>query len=309
MIKRIWRIFVAVITLGIVRLENKNASAIRATIIDEKVGQVAQAERGLGELAGAVRSQTREVDRLEKEHRTLTQRKAHFLGVVKASASGSPEATTAKNQALSYHRQLSDVTNDLNVARTELTRLANEYEASKQLIVQARTDVKTAKKKGARQDQRLKSAKRREQLVKTTSSLRGLGGIGDDLAALDDQIESGIDALEGAAFVAADMASNELAERQLDAQIAQQETDAAFEAELAAMEADDSEVVDVSPVADTPVLPEKSTSSREVPSFEPEPVEREKVPATRSADYGSNDFGSNDFGGSDSGGSDSSSSD
>ena len=302
MLKRIWRVFVAIITLGLVKLENKNAGAIRATIIDEKVGQVAQAEQGLGDLAGAVRSQTREVSRLEGESNTLTGRKSHFLGVVKASAAGSPEATTAKNKALSYHRQLTDITNDLNVARTELQRLANEYEASKSLIVQARTDVKDAKKKGARQDQRLKSAKRREQLVKTTSSLRGLGGIGDDLANLDDQIELGIDALEGAAFVAADMASQEMGERQLDAQIAQAETDASFEAELAAMEADDSEVVDVTPVADTPVLPERSTSAQEVPSFEPTP-ERETVPVSRSESSGSSDFGSSDFGGSDSGGS------
>jgi len=301
MLKRIWRVFIAIITLGLVKLENKNASAIRATIIDEKVGQVAQAEKGLGDLAGAVRSQTREVSRLEGEFNTLTGRKTHFLGVVKANAAGSPEAQAAKTKALSYHRQLTDITNDLNAGRTELTRLANEYEASKQLIVQARTDVKDAKKKGSRQDQRLKSATRREQLVKTTSSLRGLGGIGDDLANLDDQIEAGIDALEGAAFVAADMASQEMGERQLDAQIAQAETDAAFEAELAAMEADDSEVVDVTPVADTPVLPERSETSREVPSFEPTP-ERETVPVSRTESYGSSDSGSSDFGSSDSGG-------
>lgn len=286
MIKRIWRIFVAVITLGIVRLENKNAQAIRNTIIDEKVAQVAKAEQGLGELAGAVRAQTREVDRLEQEHKTLTQRKTHFLGIVKASAPESPEAAQAKQKALGYHRELAGVTNDLNVARQELTRLANEYEASKQLIVDARSSVKDAKKKGARLAQRQKSAQRREQLVKTTSSLRGFHGVGDDLAALDEQIEAGIDALEGAAFVAADMASQELAERQLDAQIAQTETDAAFEAELAAMEADTSEVIDVdaTPVADTPVLPERSESTRELPSFEPDSVrERETVPASRSA--------------------------
>ncbi len=281
MIKRIWRVFIAICTLGLVRLENKNASAIRKTIIDEKVGQVAAAEKGLGDLAGAVRSQTREVDRLEQEHKTLNQRKAHFLGVVKTAAAGSPAAATAKGKALGYHRQLTDVTGDLNSARTELTRLANEYEASKSLIVQARSDVKDAKKKGARQDQRLKSAKRREQLVRTTSSLRGLGGIGDDLANLDDQIEAGIDGLEGAAYVAADMASQELGERQLDAQIAQEDTDAAFEAELAAMEADTSEVIDVDPVLTTPALPASSENTRRAPSFEPT-SECETVPVSRS---------------------------
>ena len=300
MIKRLWRIFVAIITLGIVRLENKNATAIRNTIIDEKVQQVAKAEQGLGQLAGAVRSQTREVDRLEGEFKTLTQRKTHFMGIVKASTPGSPEASEAKANALRYHRQLTDVTNDLNAARTELSRLANEYEASKQLIVDARSSVKDAKKKGARLAQRQQSAQRREQLVRTTSSLRGLNGIGDDLAQLDEQIEAGIDALEGAAFVAADMASRELAERRLDAQIQQQETDAAFEAELAALDADTSEIVDVEPVR--PALTE-GDDSRKLPENLGE-VEREPVPVSRSAaaDFGPSDFGSSDFGSSDSGG-------
>ena len=224
--------------------------------------------------------------------------------VVKAKAAGSPEAAQAKTAALSYHRQLADIIETLNAARVELTRLANEYEASKALIVQARGDVRTAKKRGVQLEQRRKSATRREQLVRTTSSLRGLGGIGDDLAALDEQIEDGIDALEGAAYVAADMASQELGERQLDAQIAQGETDAAFEAELAAMEADTSEVIDVEPIqrADTPALPERSASAQEAPSFEPVP-EREAVPVSRSSS-GPSDFGNSDSGGSDSGSSD-----
>lgn len=252
MIKRVWRIIVAICTFGLVRLETKNAVAIRATLIDEKVGQVAQAERGLGDLAGAVRSQTREVARLEKEFNTLTQRKAHFLVIVKANLKDSPDAASAKTSALSYYHQSVEVADDLNAGRTELTRLANEYEASKALIIQARSDVKDAKRKGVRQDQRLKSARRREQLVRTTSSLRGLGGISDDLANLDEQIETAIDSLEGSTFVTADMASQELGERQLDAQIARVGTDAAFYAELEALEAEGSE--------ETPMLPSRSES-------------------------------------------------
>jgi hypothetical protein len=279
MIMRIWRIVVAICTLGIVRLETKNATAVRATLIDARVGQVAAAERGLGELAGAVKAQTREASRLEKEVRLLTQRKAHFMGIVKASEPGSDAANEAKERALSYHRQLAEITNDLNLGRSELTRLVNEYEASKQLILHARVDVRDAKKKGVRLDQRRKSAERREQLVRTTTSLRGLGGISDDLAMLDEQIEAGIDALDGAAFVAADMASQELAERQLDCEISRQDTDATFEAELAAMEADTSEVVDVEP--NTRALPEPSTD-RELPIFDT--PERETVPVTRSTD-------------------------
>jgi hypothetical protein len=283
MIKRLWRVFIAVITLGIVRLETKNAGAIRNQIVDEKVQQVASAERGLGELAGAVRAQTREVDRLEKEHRALSLRKAHFLEIVRASSPGSATATEGKAGALQYHRQLASVASDLNTARAELIRLANEYEASKQLIVQARGDVRDAKRKGVRLEQRRKSAVRREQLVKTTTSLRGLGGIGDDLAQLDEQIEAGIDALEGAAFVAADMASQEVSERHLDAQIQQQETDAAFEAELAAMEADTSEVVDVDSVV--PRLTENAEGNK-LPDFVGEP-DREPVSARTTREAGS----------------------
>jgi len=282
MIKRVWRIFVAIITLGIVRLENKNATAIRAGIIDEKIGQVAKAEQGLGELAGAVRAQTREVSRLEEEQNRLTGRKNHFLGIVKKSESGSDEATTAKESALKYHRELADVVPSLNHARDALVNLTREYEASKALIISAKGDVKDAKRKGVRLEQRRKSAVRREQLVTTTSSLRGVAGIGDDLAALDEQIEAGIDNLEGAAFVAADMATEALADRELTASIALQETDAAFDRELAAMEADTSEVIDITPTADTPVLPERSETSRELPSFEPAP-ERETVPVKRTS--------------------------
>jgi hypothetical protein len=210
MLKRIWRLFVAIISLGLVRLENKNAGAVRNQIIDEKVGQVAQAKRGLGELAGAVRAQTREVARLEGESKTLVGRKAHFLGLVQSAVPNSPEATEAKESALGYHRQNAEVISDLNAARTELTRLTDEYEISKGLVTQAQVDVRDAKKKGARQDQRVKAARRREQLVQTTSSLRGVSGIGDDLATLDEQIETEIDNLEGAAYVAADLASGEL---------------------------------------------------------------------------------------------------
>ncbi len=274
MIKRVWRIIVAICTFGLVRLETKNAVAIRATLIDEKVGQVAQAERGLGDLAGAVRSQTREVSRLEAEFGALTQRKTHWLGIVKAEIQGSHEAGRAKTQALSCYHQLVDVANDLNAGRTELTRLANEYEASKALIIQARSDVKDAKRKGVRQDQRLKSARRREQLVKTTSSLRGLGGISDELANLDEQIETAIDALEGSTFVAADLASQALGERQLDAEIAQAGTDAAFYAELAALEAEGN--------SGAPALTEQSESIQELPDLTEPTAKPQKVTINRS---------------------------
>jgi chromosome segregation ATPase len=222
--------------LGLVRLENKNAGAVRDQIIREKSQEVAGAEKGLGELAGAVRAQTKEVDRLEGEKRTLESRKAHFMAIVKRSPEGSGEAGNAKADALRFHRQLADVISDLNVSRKELASLTNEYEASKALIIQARGDIKEAKRKGDRLTRRQKTAARREKLVKTTSSLRGLGGVGDDLAELDEQIEEGINSLEGAAFVAGEMLADHMADRNLDIQIAQQDTDAAFEAELAGLE-------------------------------------------------------------------------
>ena len=245
MIQRFFRLIAAFFNTLLGRAEKANAHSLREQKVNESAAKVADAQKGLGALQGAVREATREVARLEGEAKLITGRKAHFLKAVKAATPDSPEATTAINSAKEQHLALGGVNDELNAARTTLSGLTAEYEANKALVISAQGDVKAARKKGKTLERKSRSAKRREGLVSATSSLQGVAGIGDSLADLDDEIEAGIDALEGAAFVATEFANEANADRRLDAEIAAQESLVDFEAELAAM----NETVPTAPAA------------------------------------------------------------
>lgn len=245
MLKRFFRVIVAILTLGLVRLEKSTAGARRERLVDEKVQQVAKAREGLGKLQGEVRRQARTVQQLEERKASVERRKAHFLQQLTA-CQVEAEKASLKAQALEQHREVATIVAQLNQERGVLAQLTNEYEASKALIRQASSDVKEAKKRGRDLSRRKEAAGRRRQLAETTTSLRGLGGVGDELAVIDDEIESTIDGLEGAAFVAAEVAAESLADRHLDAQIALSQADADFEAELA--------VADAAKPGETPAL-------------------------------------------------------
>ena len=235
MIQRFFRLIAAFFNTLLGRAEKANAHSLRDQKVNESAAKVAAAQRGLGALQGAVRECTREVSRLEGEAKLITGRKTHFLKAVKAATPNSPEATSAVGKAKEQHLALGGVNDELNAARTTLSGLTAEYESNKALVLGAQGDVKAARKKGKTLERKTRSAKRRSDLVSATSSLRGVSGLGDGLADLDDEIEAGIDALEGAAFVATEFADEANADRRLDAEIAAQESLGDFEAELAAM--------------------------------------------------------------------------
>lgn len=251
MLRRFFNIVVAVLTLGLVRLEKKTAVARRTAAVDQKARTVAKARSSLGTLGGHARIQAQEVQRLEEELRAATSRKTYFLKQVQSAAPDSPEVAEAKDQARRYHLQVTQITGTLNVARTELQNITREYEQAKALVLSAQSDVQDARKQGQRLERRLETAERRHDLVEATASLRGLGGLGDELSAIDQQLNDQVAQLEGATLVAADLAAAETAERQLDIKIAHAQADEDFERELLALE---SQVADA-PALDIPALP------------------------------------------------------
>ncbi len=239
--------------------ERANVQNLRSQAVDDSAAKIKEARQGLGDLQGQVMSATRLVKRLEVEAGKITARKAHFLAQLKDAAPDSPTATKAKADALKQHTSLATANEELNVARTDLTGLAASYEQQKALIATATESVSDARKKGKRQERNAASAKRRNSVIKTTSGLRGLG-LDDSLADFDELIEEGIDALDGAAFVASEFADAENADRRLDADIASQESLGDFEAEVAAMNAaTPAAAPDTIPVRNESVSPPVST--------------------------------------------------
>ena len=242
MIKRIWRLITAFFNKLIGSAEQQSAGALYQQALDERVQKVAAARTSLGDVAGTVKTCTREVSRLEGEQTALTARKNYFLKQVKQAGAGTPLAVSAKAKALDYHRQLTVLAEDLNRARNDLAAAAQEFETSKSLIKNAEKSVQDAKRTGRRREAQLASAQRSADLADTRNALQGLGGVGDELARFDSEIQDGIDSLQGAALVANEIAEDALAEQRLDLEIASEQADADFNAELAALEADDSEV-------------------------------------------------------------------
>lgn len=235
LIGRFFRVLLQICTLGIVKLERGTAVQRREAIIDEKVRQVADARKSLGVLNGQGRTQARRVAQAEEKVRTLTSRKTHFMGILRNSPEGSIEAQQAEERARTYHLQLKEATEDLNRERTELQGIHREYEAAKQLVKGAEQSVTEAKRQGERLVRRRETAQRRNELLETTSALRGLDTVGNELAELDRALADDIDGLEGAAYVTAEHMAEQVAEQQLDISIANNQAEDEFEAELQKM--------------------------------------------------------------------------
>ena len=67
MIQRFFRLIAAFFNSLLGRAESANATSLRAQAVESSAAKVADAQRGLGDLQGAVREATRDVSRLEKE--------------------------------------------------------------------------------------------------------------------------------------------------------------------------------------------------------------------------------------------------
>jgi predicted nucleic acid-binding Zn-ribbon protein len=177
------------------------------------------------------------------------------MAAVQAATPDSQEAKDAVAAAKKQHLSLERVNQGLNAARENLVRLNGEYESGKALVLGAQEDVQAAKQRGKELERSQRGAKRQNALVGVSTSLQGIG----DLADLDDEIQAGIDELQGAAFVEQEFADAANADRRLDAEIAQQESLGDFEAELAGLNATTPAVADSTPAASTPA-PESSDS-------------------------------------------------
>lgn len=248
LIRRFFRVVFHFLTLGIVKLEKKTASQRRQAIIDEKIQLVAEARRKLGALNGAGRTQARRVSQAEQLVTTLTKRKAHFMSQLVRAPENSPDAQLAEESARRYHRELKDASADLNRERTELQAIYQEYEGAKSLVSAAEKSVAEAKREGERLARRKESAQRRTQILETTASLKGLGGVGEELTEMDRLLREEIDQLEGTAFTTAEHMAEQLAEQELDVTIATSQAEDEFETELREMRS-----------AKVPALPESSS--------------------------------------------------
>jgi len=308
LIGRFFRVIFHYVTLGVVKLEKNTASQRREALIDEKTRQVADARQRLGILNGQGRTQTRRVNEAEKSHKAILARKEHFMNLLKSADPNSAHARDAEAKARQCHLQLKAATEDLNRERNELAVIHREYEMAKALVRTAEATVQEAKRTGERLARAKESASRRNELLETTASLQGLGGLGDELTAMDRQLREEIDQLEGSAFNTAEHMADQLAERHLDLEIAQDQAEDEFEQELNAMRAASG---DGNPVQS---LPEPSSERViDVPATrEPEPVQADfgggsdsATRTVRTPDFGGSDFGGSSYGSSDSGSSDS----
>jgi chromosome segregation ATPase len=247
-IYRVWRLFVALITFGIVRLEKNTASMRRQAIIDQHVQQVAAARRDLGTIRGAGRAQQRSVSDLETRVRTLSNRKTYYMDKLKAVDPDSPEAIAHETKARETNTELKAAQTDLAAEQKELDRISAEYHTTKAIIKTAGNTVKQSRAKGERMTRRQESAKRRKGALEAVASIRGLAGATDELAQIDAQLEDELDMVEGQAETTADLAQEEWQEQQLDRTIASQSSDDEFERELAAARGTAADVIDVDTV-------------------------------------------------------------
>lgn len=263
MLYRIWRVIVAVLTLGIIRLEKSTASARRQAIIDGHVQAVAKARTDLGNIRGAGRQQLRTVTTLEERVRTLTLRKNHFMDELRKASPGTPQAQTSEDKARDVNAELKAAQADLATETAELNRIKAELEKTKAIIKNADRTVKASRAKGERMARRQESAERRKSALEAVASIQGLAGATDELARIDAQLEDDLDMTEGQTETVAELANEEWEEQQLDRNIANSQLDDEFERELAAARVANTDVVDA--VLVKPALPSGEERTLELP--------------------------------------------
>jgi len=233
MIVRVWNLVSAWFRKFVGMAESSSAMELREQKVDKHADRVADARKSLGSMQATVKQATRLVSNRETEVSTIAGRKAHFMTILRNAVPDSKDAVNAASSAQKHHLQLDGANNSLNAARKELAIFVEEYETSKQLVLSAQGDVKAAKAKTKDLKRNQASAQRRSNIAKSTSALRGVEGLSDGLADLDEMIETGIDELAGAAFVENEFANEANADRTLDIEIATQASLGDFEAELA----------------------------------------------------------------------------
>jgi hypothetical protein len=234
-LKRIFNLVVLAITFGIVNIEKRSVRARRVALLDQRRQAVGKAREMVLKLGGAVRTNQGAVARLEDEVAKLKARKEGLLANLKKATPGEPRNERTKAMARQTHSQLVSAEEELFRARASREALDAQYAQAKEMILTAERDLVNAEREGEALDRRLETAERTKDLVEATTSLRGLGA-GDELAAVNREIAAKVADAEGASMAAIDMANAESEMRDVDSALARQETDAAFEEELAALE-------------------------------------------------------------------------